>query len=197
MTAEELKKAAASIFAEKGYEAATLSEIASAVGIKKPSIYAHFSSKEALFQAVWEDLAADYRKFVEDGLKSTEGEPPETRLFHIFKQYGAHFAKHAEVTKLWTRFLMYPPENMKDRIESEMLEIEMFLMRNVAAIFQEGIGRGDVREGKIEDLVAAFSCLREGYLLWLKFLKMPDDEQKARVLWNIFWDGIGRKQNEG
>ena len=194
MTAEDLKKAAAEIFAEKGYEAATLSDIAAAVGIKKPSIYAHYSSKEALFLEVWKDLVADYRLFVERGLKDTEGEAPETRLFHIFTQYGTHFSRNPELMKLWTRFLMYPPENMRERIETEMFAVEIFLMQHVAQIFADGIARGEVREAKVEDLVAAFSCLREGYLMWLKFFKIPDAESKARVMWEFFWNGIGTSE---
>lgn len=195
MTAEDLKKTAAAIFAEKGYEAATMAEIAAAVGIKKPSIYAHYSNKEALFLAVWEDLVNDYGRFVEEGLKATEGEPAEARLFHIFIQYGSHFARNTELAKLWTRFLMYPPENMREKIESEMLAVELFLMRNVAEIFADGMARGEIREANVEDLVASFSCLREGYLMWLKFLKAPADESKARALWNIFRRGIGMEKS--
>lgn len=44
------------IFLEKGYSGASMSAVAKAAGIKKPSLYHHFSSKEQLFLAA---LAAD------------------------------------------------------------------------------------------------------------------------------------------
>src|ERR671914_748040 len=40
--------AAAQVFADRGYEPATLDEIAEAAGISKPVIYDHFSSKKEL-----------------------------------------------------------------------------------------------------------------------------------------------------
>ncbi|MCG8668402.1 MAG: TetR/AcrR family transcriptional regulator [Pseudomonadales bacterium] len=51
-TIEKIIDAAEALFAEKSYEATTLREIARAVGIKEPSIYAHFSNKEAIYNAV-------------------------------------------------------------------------------------------------------------------------------------------------
>ncbi|MGQ4403048.1 ScbR family autoregulator-binding transcription factor [Streptomyces hayashii] len=44
--------AAAAVFAEVGYEAATISEILARAGVTKGALYFHFSSKEELAQAV-------------------------------------------------------------------------------------------------------------------------------------------------
>jgi len=42
------------IFAERGFEATTLGEIASAAGIRAPSLYEYFDSKESLYEAMLE-----------------------------------------------------------------------------------------------------------------------------------------------
>ncbi|CBY60034.1 similar to transcriptional regulator, TetR family, N-terminal part [Listeria monocytogenes SLCC7179] len=55
MTKKLIKEVALTLFAEKGYDGTALSEIAKAVGIKTPSLYAHFASKEALFLEVYQD----------------------------------------------------------------------------------------------------------------------------------------------
>lgn len=44
-TKEKILKQALCLFAEKGYNALYVGEIASAVGIKAPSLYKHFKSK--------------------------------------------------------------------------------------------------------------------------------------------------------
>lgn len=46
----EILDAALTIFAEKGYEAGTMREIASAVSVSEPALYRHFAGKEALFE---------------------------------------------------------------------------------------------------------------------------------------------------
>jgi TetR/AcrR family transcriptional regulator len=53
-TAQRILDAAESIFAEKGYAGATLRDVATAVGIRTPSLYNHFPSKESLYAAVLE-----------------------------------------------------------------------------------------------------------------------------------------------
>jgi AcrR family transcriptional regulator len=46
----EILDAALAIFAEKGYEAGTMREIAAAVNVSEPALYRHFAGKEALFE---------------------------------------------------------------------------------------------------------------------------------------------------
>jgi AcrR family transcriptional regulator len=55
-TAQKILDAAETLFAEKGYLATSLGEVADAVGIRPPSLYNHFKNKEALFNAVLERL---------------------------------------------------------------------------------------------------------------------------------------------
>ena len=55
-TAERILDAAEDLFARKGYTATSMGEVASAVGIRSPSLYNHFRNKEALYQAVLDRL---------------------------------------------------------------------------------------------------------------------------------------------
>ena len=55
-TAERILDAAEDLFAEKGYSATSLGDVADRVGIRSPSLYNHFRNKEALYGAVLERL---------------------------------------------------------------------------------------------------------------------------------------------
>lgn len=52
MTREHLLAAAAQVFADRGYQRATLDEVAEAAGFTKGAVYSNFSSKEELFLAL-------------------------------------------------------------------------------------------------------------------------------------------------
>ena len=53
-TNQKILDAAEQLFAENSYEGTTLREIAKQVGIKEPSLYAHFANKGAIYDAVIE-----------------------------------------------------------------------------------------------------------------------------------------------
>jgi AcrR family transcriptional regulator len=53
-TRERILDAAEEHFAERGFEGAHLRDVASRVGIRNPSLYNHFASKESLYAAVLE-----------------------------------------------------------------------------------------------------------------------------------------------
>ena len=53
-TAERILDVAEACFAQKGYAGTTLREVATGVGIRIPSLYNHFASKEVLYGAVLE-----------------------------------------------------------------------------------------------------------------------------------------------
>jgi len=54
ITRERILDAAEELFAERGYGGTTLRDVASRVGIRNPSLYNHFESKDALYAAVLE-----------------------------------------------------------------------------------------------------------------------------------------------
>jgi AcrR family transcriptional regulator len=53
-TKEKIIDAATDIFAQRGFDAVSMYEIAEAVGIKKPSLYYHFASKDKILEKILE-----------------------------------------------------------------------------------------------------------------------------------------------
>lgn len=51
-TKEKILNEALKLFAQKGYEAVGVTEIAEAVGIKAPSLYKHYKNKRAIFDSI-------------------------------------------------------------------------------------------------------------------------------------------------
>ncbi|ANP80244.1 TetR family transcriptional regulator [Bacillus sp. B25(2016b)] len=59
-TSQNIVEASFKLMAEHGIEKMSLSMIAKEVGISKPAIYYHFSSKEALVDFLFEEIFSDY-----------------------------------------------------------------------------------------------------------------------------------------
>ena len=59
-TSERILDAAEDIFAAKGYSATSLGDVADVVGIRSPSLYNHFKSKQALYEAVLDRLIVNF-----------------------------------------------------------------------------------------------------------------------------------------
>lgn len=64
-------------FAVRGYDGASLTEIAEAVGIRKASLYAHFSSKDSLFLQAFNDAIGEERAYAAESFaaETTEALP--------------------------------------------------------------------------------------------------------------------------
>ena len=61
-TKENILISALTLFANQGYDAVTVAQIAQAVGIKAPSLYKHYESKQAIFEAILQEMDSRYEK---------------------------------------------------------------------------------------------------------------------------------------
>lgn len=61
-TKQKILNKALELFSSYGYDSVSVGEIAKAVGIKVPSLYNHYPSKQAIFDAIVEATAAQYEK---------------------------------------------------------------------------------------------------------------------------------------
>ena len=59
-TKQRILDKALELFSTQGYDSVSVGEIAKAVGIKAPSLYNHFPSKQAIFDAIVESTAEQY-----------------------------------------------------------------------------------------------------------------------------------------
>jgi AcrR family transcriptional regulator len=63
-TRERIPVVALQLFAEKGYEATSMREIAEHLGITKPALYYHFDSKEAIVRELLRELLGQVAELV-------------------------------------------------------------------------------------------------------------------------------------
>jgi AcrR family transcriptional regulator len=134
-----LLDAAEDVFAEKGFTAATLDDIAHAAGYTKGAIYKHFATKEDLFLAVSDRYWRRYfDNFAE--VMSSSGRIGAHELDEIAQRWRQlshdRGAEHAALGHEFTLYLVRNPD-VRERVAAKRSEV----VEALATFIVEGIDR--------------------------------------------------------
>lgn len=192
MTKNKIKDVAYKQLAEKGYERATLSSIAKEVGIKTPSIYAFYKSKEDLFMAVYKDLLQDNHRHIKSSIDNLTNGTVKEKLYQILEAICHYHLSQPEKTAAYMKFTFFLPPTLNDEVKETFSEMEEVLGEMLESIFSEGIRQGVLKNQPIDDLIVSFLCLMDGIFLELLYYQHQEDKFKRRVeqTWSIYWNGI-------
>lgn len=108
-TRERVIKCASELMSEKGVGAASLSDIAGAAGIRKPSLYNHFESRDELEESVF--------SYIETLLEKADFLPPD--IASIAENYTAAAVLKAVIFRYVKAFIVPPALNAYKIIASE------------------------------------------------------------------------------
>lgn len=96
-TAERILDAAEAIFAKRGYDGASLGEVADRVGIRGPSLYNHFPNKRELYAAVLARLLDPFFELLEDLVARP---PSQARAEAALKSMLHHHVENPNTARL-------------------------------------------------------------------------------------------------
>ncbi len=96
-TAERILDAAEQVFAERGFDGASLGDVADRVGIRGPSLYNHFRNKRELYAAVLGRLLDPFFELLEELL---ERPPSEARGDAAIECMLHHHVAHPNLARL-------------------------------------------------------------------------------------------------
>ena len=91
--ARQLLAVAEEVISERGFQSASMDEIAVRAGVTKPVLYHHFGSKDGLLAAVIERAGAELRTAVTESVRGAPG--PEQALARGLRSYFDFVAGHA------------------------------------------------------------------------------------------------------
>ena len=86
------------LFAERGFNATTMDDIAEAAGVTKPLLYQHFISKRALYLELLDSVADTMLEAIGKALAAAEG--PRQQVEGGFAAYFQLVVSHAEAFRL-------------------------------------------------------------------------------------------------
>ncbi|MET3290267.1 UNVERIFIED_CONTAM: TetR/AcrR family transcriptional repressor of cmeABC operon [Brevibacillus sp. OAP136] len=192
MTLAQIKAVSLPLFAKHGYEGASLSDIAQGVGIKKPSIYAHFKGKEDLFLAVFEDVLHHQVVEMEQLLEGMDRADTEKVLYAYLRANCLYFKQEDVKAAFLKRAMLFPPAALADELRARFLKQEEQLLASLTGIFTEGLQKGHLRPNKLNDLIAAYLAMMDGLFIQLYYYTDENHDERIAGAWNIFWSGVKR-----
>jgi TetR/AcrR family transcriptional regulator, cholesterol catabolism regulator len=155
---EEIIAAAAKVFQTKGYHAATVQDIADAVGILKGSLYHHFKSKEdLLYLIVKEPIARLYERMTDIASSDL---PASEKLRRAIRTQLEAFDQHHPNRFVYLR----ERDEMKRRFREQFKLSPKQYERCWQQILREGMKSGEFRPD-LDVQVVSYGLL--GMLNWL------------------------------
>ncbi|MER8037662.1 TetR family transcriptional regulator [Streptomyces hydrogenans] len=116
LVATELTETALQLFAHRGFEAVTVDEIATAVGVSKRTFFRYFASKDDVVVQFLAGMGADMRAEL---AARPAGEPPSAALLHAVSVPLAACGDHAERTLPVVRLILRTPALLARFLEHE------------------------------------------------------------------------------
>jgi len=152
-TKEKIFDVALDLFSKKGYDSVSLREIADGVGIKKSSIYSHYSSKEAILMDIFEyftdlfkyDELLNSKDFILAADNDMLLENPEL-FYHQGSEAIKQMLSEERNLKIWKLIFiqMHHNENIRTFFQSEILVKPLVFWNGFFTILKEkGIIRSD------------------------------------------------------
>jgi AcrR family transcriptional regulator len=191
MTKQRIIEEAFHIFALKGYDGTSLSEIAEKVGIKKPSIYVHFKSKEDLFLKILDLEVEKFMSHINNAMSGLEKKSPEEQLSKFGEACIDYEKKYKYTNSFWTGAMFFPQINISEEISNMTSKIINTCLEIVRNIMKTGISMGHIIERPLEELVYSYLALLQGVFI----LIFQDDSQSPEIIeqfFKIYWRGISR-----
>jgi AcrR family transcriptional regulator len=129
-------EAAAELFAEKGFRATTVRDIADVAGVLSGSLYAHIQTKEDLYLEIVRRAANDFTRAVKPIVEG--GDSPEIKLE---KMIAAHLGV-IEESRAWARVYLDDDNQLSQSTREEARRLRRDYERLWDIVLDQGMGSG-------------------------------------------------------
>lgn len=137
---ELIFKAAVEVFSTRGYHNTTMSEIATAAGIGKGTIYEYFSSKLQLFQQMMEKGIQTY--YASFDAEELQRKPVQERLRLIMEGHINFCRQQSRLPKLF----FWETGIQDEEVKEWMLQMRKEKEAHLQELLTEGIKSGELRD---------------------------------------------------
>lgn len=184
----QLLDVARSLFAEKGFEATSIEEIAARAGVSKPVIYEHFGGKEGVYAVVVDREM----QVLMDRMVAAVAVDEDPKL--LFERAALALLNYVDSSADGFRILV------RDSPVASSTGTFSSLLNDIATQAEEVLGVYFDREGHDRKLAALYAQALIGMLAftgqWWLMTGKPRKEEVAAHLVNIAWNGLAHMESK-
>jgi AcrR family transcriptional regulator len=183
---ERLLSSALDLFTKRGYAATSVREICLAAGVTKPVLYYYFNSKEGIYLQLMEESYSRFEAMLAD-LGSFTGTVRQRVINFCENVFDTSIQQLPQVKLIYSIYYGTPqgapPFNLEQYYD-RMLQV-------ISALVHEGIDSGEIRPGKVDDMVwAALACMSTAIEEQLCHCNPRLDREAMVRMLNIVFDGL-------
>jgi AcrR family transcriptional regulator len=171
MREQLILRVAGQVFAEGGYERASMDRIAALAGVSKPMLYAYFGSKEGLYLAYIERTGGELVQRLVNADRKDATDPHPPRLRAVINEFLAFVEEHSDGWTVLFRELNVrrPLAEQVSQLRSEVVDEVRRMLESDEEPSWTGL-RAPASEGVAEAIVGAGEALANW---WLKKPEVP------------------------
>lgn len=178
-TRQQIMDNALCLFSQQGVSRTSLADIASKAGVTRGAIYWHFSNKEELFCALWQEFCGPMMQRIVATSDASEPDPyGKMRLLLIeMLTLAAESPRHQQMFRILHSLLL--PDAEDDALR-EMLRVELrFYLARLQEALDHAVAKAQLPQQLDTCRAAVFlQCTLDGFILnWLsrhENLKLPE-----------------------
>jgi AcrR family transcriptional regulator len=171
----QLVESACAVFTERGYEAASISDVAKHAGVGQGTVYRYFKSKRTLLDHVLDHGVERMLDAVRTGATRTRAESLEEFVEQIRAIAERLFALTQEEPEL-LKLVLVEASAIDEELKARLLGLEDTLSAMVASYLNHGVRAGWLREDLDTEMVAhgMNAMIVPGFLLALRGEATPE-----------------------
>ena len=189
MTKQVILEKSLELFMRKGYDGASMSDIAAATGIRKASLYAHFKGKESIFSTIFEDILAEYVRLIEEITAASETEGAAEQLERMFISYILYCFENPKMG-FWDRYFYFPPAFIAETMLAKTQETQTLFLDGITRCIEKGMRDGVIRPQPAQGAALAYYYLMIGIAMSVKLYDRETLERDTRTAWAGLRQGL-------
>ena len=163
MTREKILEAASQIFSEKGYHAASMQDIASAVNLQKASLYHHISGKQEILLELLDQALNILIERI--GAVVSQPEPPVDKLHHAMQVYLQSLIDQRDLSAV----LLFEHRSLDAELKSRHMPQRDRFESLWRSLIQEGVADGSFESDDPAQVARALLGVMNWTITWYRF----------------------------